>query len=77
MGAIGPWQVLIILLLAILLFGGGGKISSIMGDFAKGIRSFRKGLQEDDDQLEDRADQAMDVTPVKDDEAEKVSKPAE
>ena len=74
--AIGPWQILIILVLALLLFGGGGKISAIMGDLAKGIRSFRKGLQEDD-QIEDRPGAAMDVTPVKDEDAEKASKPAE
>lgn len=67
MGAIGPWQILIIIVLALLLFGGGGKISSMMGDFAKGIKAFRKGLSEDD-ALEDRADQATDVTPVKDPE---------
>lgn len=65
MGAIGPWQIVIILLIALLLFGGGGKISSLMGDFAKGIRSFRKGLQEEDEKsLEERSDQAMDVTPA-------------
>jgi len=64
MGAIGPWQIVIILVLALLLFGGGGKISSIMGDFAKGIRSFRKGLQEEDKAIDDRGDQAMDVTPA-------------
>jgi len=69
MGAIGPWQIVIILVLALLLFGGGGKISSLMGDFAKGIKSFRKGLQEDDDKsLEERSDKAMDVTPAKEDE---------
>ncbi|WP_375204147.1 twin-arginine translocase TatA/TatE family subunit [Hyphococcus sp.] len=64
MGAIGPWQIVIILVLALLLFGGGGKISSIMGDFAKGIRSFRKGLQEEDKALDDNGDKAVDVTPV-------------
>lgn len=64
MGAIGPWQIVIILILALLLFGGGGKISALMGDFAKGIKSFRKGLQEEDS-LEDRSDKATDVTPVK------------
>ncbi len=64
MGAIGPWQIAIILLLALLLFGGGGKISSIMGDFAKGIKSFRKGLQEDDKSLDDLSEKATDVTPV-------------
>ncbi len=69
MGAIGPWQIVIVLVLAVLLFGGGGKISSLMGDFAKGIKSFRKGLQEDDEKsLEERSDQATDVTPAKENE---------
>lgn len=66
MGAIGPWQIIIVLIIALLLFGGGGRISSMMGDFAKGIKSFRKGLQEDDEKkIDDRAGQAMDVTPAK------------
>jgi sec-independent protein translocase protein TatA len=64
MGAIGPWQIVIILVLALLLFGGGGKISSLMGDFAKGIKSFRKGLQDDDKSLDDKSGKAVDVTPV-------------
>ncbi len=69
MGAIGPWQIVIILVLAVLLFGGRGRISSIMGDFAKGIKSFRKGLQEDEKSLdekslENRGDQAVDITPA-------------
>jgi len=68
MGAVGPWQIVIILVLALLLFGGGGKISSIMGDFAKGIKSFRKGLKDEEEKsLEDRGDEAMDVTPAKED----------
>jgi len=67
MGAIGPWQIIIILVIAVLLFGGGGRISSMMGDFAKGIKSFRKGMQEEDEKsLDDRSDSAMDVTPTKD-----------
>lgn len=64
MGAIGPWQIVIILVLAVLLFGGRGRISSIMGDFAKGIKSFRKGLQEEEKSLEEKADQAVDITPA-------------
>lgn len=65
MGAIGPWQIVIILIIAVLLFGGGGRISSMMGDFAKGIKSFRKGLKEEDEKsLDERSDSAMDVTPV-------------
>ncbi len=73
--SIGPWQIVIVLLLALLLFGGGGRISSMMGDFAKGIRSFRKGLQDDDDEksLEERGDEAVDVTPVKDDDKSRSS----
>ena len=66
MGAIGPWQIVIILVIAVLLFGGGGRISSMMGDFAKGIKSFRKGLQDEEASLDDRSDSAMDVTPAKD-----------
>ena len=43
------WHLLILALVALLIFGGSGRISSIMGDVAKGIKSFRKGLSEDED----------------------------
>lgn len=43
----GPWQLLIILALVLILFGGRGRISSLMGDMAQGIKAFRKGLSED------------------------------
>ncbi len=49
MGAFSMWHWLILIGIAALLFGGGGKISSIMGDVAKGIKSFKKGMSEDDD----------------------------
>lgn len=45
----GLVQILIIAALALLLFGGRGKISSLMGDAAKGIRAFREGLKGEDD----------------------------
>jgi len=45
----GWMQILVVLVLVLVLFGGRGKISEIMGDTAKGIRSFRKGLAEDDE----------------------------
>lgn len=62
-----PWQLLIVAALVLVLFGGRGKISSIMGDVAKGITSFRKGLKEDPDATEDKkADEAINVTPPKD-----------
>ncbi len=48
MGAVGPWQIVLVVILALLLFGGRGRISAIMGDFAKGIKSFRKGMEDED-----------------------------
>jgi sec-independent protein translocase protein TatA len=69
MGGLSVWHWLIFLAVALLFFGGSGKISSIMGDVAKGIKSFKKGMAEDDE-------------PVKKDEPPKVlegsaGKPAE
>ena len=49
MGGLSIWHWLIFLAVALLLFGGSGKISSIMGDVAKGIKSFKKGMSEDDE----------------------------
>ncbi len=48
MGSLSIWHWLIFLVVALLLFGGSGKISSIMGDVAKGIKSFKKGMTEDE-----------------------------
>lgn len=47
---LSTWHLLILALVALLIFGGSGRISSIMGDMAKGIKSFRKGLSDDDDE---------------------------
>ncbi len=49
MGSLSVWHWLLFLAVALLLFGGSGKISSIMGDVAKGIKSFKKGMAEDDE----------------------------
>jgi sec-independent protein translocase protein TatA len=48
MGSLSPWHLLILGALLLLVFGGRGKISSIMGDAAKGIRAFRDGLKGDE-----------------------------
>lgn len=47
--AVGWQQLLLVLVIVLVLFGGRGRISSLMGDMAKGIRSFRKGLNEEDE----------------------------
>ena len=44
--SIGIWQIAIVVILVVLLFGRG-KISSLMGDVAKGIKSFIKGMASD------------------------------
>jgi sec-independent protein translocase protein TatA len=48
MGAGSIWHWIILLLIVVLLFGRG-KISEIMGDVAKGIKSFKKGMTEDEE----------------------------
>jgi len=47
--SIGFWQIAIVVVLVVLLFGRG-KISSLMGDVAKGIKSFKKGMSDNNDQ---------------------------
>ena len=44
--SIGIWQIAIVVILVVLLFGRG-KISSLMGDVAKGIKTFKKGMASD------------------------------
>ena len=49
MGSFSIWHWLIVLVVVLLLFGRG-KISEVMGDMAKGVKSFKKGLAEDEDE---------------------------
>jgi len=50
MGVMGIWQWVIVLAIVLLLFGGRGKISSLMGDFGKGLKSFKKGLKDGEEE---------------------------
>ena len=72
---IGPIGLIVILIVVLLLFGRG-KIPQLMGDVAKGIKSFKKGMKEDLDEPEqidkaadDAIDGAIDVTPKKEEKA--------
>ncbi|MBW6420164.1 twin-arginine translocase TatA/TatE family subunit [Rhizobium sp. XQZ8] len=47
MGSFSVWHWLIVLVIVLVLFGRG-KIPELMGDFAKGIKSFKKGMSDDD-----------------------------
>jgi len=48
MGSLSIWHWLIVLAVGLLLFGGRGKVSDLMGDVAKGIRAFKKGMSEEE-----------------------------
>jgi sec-independent protein translocase protein TatA len=68
---LGPLEIIIILAVLLLVFGGRGKISAMMSDMAKGIKSFRKGLKEgevDTSQTTSGAlvSEPINVTPEKD-----------
>lgn len=48
MGAFSIWHWLVVLAVVLVMFGGRGKISALMGDFGKGLTSFKKGMKEGD-----------------------------
>lgn len=48
MGSFSIWHWLIVLVIVLLLFGAG-KIPKLMGDMAKGVKAFKKGLNDDED----------------------------
>jgi sec-independent protein translocase protein TatA len=64
MGSFSVWHWLIVLVVVLLLFGRG-KIPELMGDMAKGIKSFKKGMADDEEKdadgktLEHRADETV------------------
>ena len=55
MGSMSPLHWLIVLAVVLLLFGGRGKISSLMGDFGKGLSAFKKGVAGDGGENKDVA----------------------
>ena len=53
-GSLGFWEILLIVLVIVLLFGGK-KIPELMHGVGKGVKSFKKGMQEVEDELKDAA----------------------
>ncbi|MCH7487563.1 MAG: twin-arginine translocase TatA/TatE family subunit [Proteobacteria bacterium] len=49
MGTFSIWHWLIVLAVVLVMFGGKGKISALMGDFGKGLKSFKKGMKDDEE----------------------------
>jgi sec-independent protein translocase protein TatA len=50
MGSLSIWHWLLVIGVGVLLFGGKGKVSSVMGDFAKGIKAFKSGMKEPEEE---------------------------
>ena len=64
MGSLSIWHWIIVLLVVMVLFGGRGKISSLMGDFAQGIKAFKKGMSEDEKSADAKSDDQAIVATV-------------
>lgn len=48
MGGIGIWQIVLVLVIILIIFGAG-KLPKVMGDLAKGVKTFRSGLKDGED----------------------------
>ena len=59
MGGLSIWHWLIVGAVLLLVFGGRGKVSDLMGDVAKGIKSFKKGLADDETDAPAKTDAPM------------------
>ena len=53
MGFTSIWHWLVVLVIVLVLFGGRGKISSIMGDIGKGLKNFKKGMKNEENENSD------------------------
>jgi sec-independent protein translocase protein TatA len=58
MGGFSLWHILIFAIIVLLLFGGN-RFSNMMGDVAKGLKSFKKGMSDEDEQAQQRPPEAQ------------------
>lgn len=64
-GSMSVWHWLIVLAVVLLLFGGGGKIPRLMKDLGTGVKSFKKGLKDGEEKVEEKDDtKAIEATTV-------------
>ena len=61
MGSLSIWHWMIVIVVVMLLFGGRGKLSNLMGDFAQGIKAFKKGMSEDDSAAQAKPEPAKSI----------------
>ena len=83
MGGLSIWHILIIAIVLLLLFGGN-RFSSMMGDVAKGLKSFKQGMADEEDEKKQRYEEQrrldtrpIDVTPEPRRTDEPVSRPGD
>jgi sec-independent protein translocase protein TatA len=81
MGSFSFWHILILAIIVLLLFGGN-RFSAMMGDVAKGLKSFKQGLVDDEDEKKQRYEEQrrldnrpIDVTPEQRRTEEPVARP--
>ena len=61
--SIGIWQVVLILVIVLILFGAG-KLPKVMGDVAKGVKNFKSGMKETDDDTDENPALASEQSPT-------------
>jgi sec-independent protein translocase protein TatA len=71
MGGFSPIHLLVLAIVAILLLGGG-RFSSLMGDVAKGVKNFKKGMAEDDNPSSARIEAQKAAEPAFDRDGERL-----
>ena len=73
MGTFSIWHWLIVLVVVLVLFGGKGKISSLMADFGKGLKSFKKNVKDDGDSLSEDNQKQIDTEAMRDGAADRAA----
>ena len=66
MGTFSIWHWLIVLVVVLVLFGGKGKISSLMGDFGKGLKSFKKNVKDENESVAEDSAKAIETESMRD-----------
>lgn len=74
--SIGIWQVVLVLLIVLILFGAG-KLPKVMGDVAKGVKNFKSGLKDDEEDEKEPKTISADETPKAADPAMKKDQTAQ
>jgi len=73
MGAFSIWHWVIVLAVVLVLFGGKGKISALMGDFGKGLKSFKKGMKDEEGEAAQASEEAPKLNEINTESVDKAA----